>query len=411
MFSTYSDFINDKHNNRLAINLLQDGVVRSWNCRPSFDLVPTYVSAGADIVIKICSGVSCLYAVTASGRVVEWVPVLTQMPYCFKAVRPVIDLVLNGYTTGTSIKMVAGSGYILIAFGRTVAKLRRNEYASTVMYRTFEHEIEEISGGTSHGFVRTASELHSFGENRYQECGRTVSDLTVRDWYEVAFAQIRNIREIVCGECSTFIILNDGSVWACGQYHSTRDKVYVCVLFPKGEPVRDVIISLCFIFYITETGLCYYAQSSVAGTILHYFKSEITDPVQIQFLSGYFIERIYILFTVVVFQYDGGKLLMVHLVPDRTRTAIIDSAYESGALKPVRLDAFDDGCVCDISQVGDYLYLTTEAGQVYYCECGRGADGSQADMITFFDDNPAVVDRDGCCRVRSAGSDMGVSQC
>lgn len=397
MFSSYTAFINSRHSNNLAVNLLQNGSARCWSGKPTPDLVPETIDTEFGPIIKICPGDSVLYAVTMSGRLIVWTPAAVQGPKQFKTTTPAIDLVQNGYIAGSRVKTVAGIGYVVIAFECTAVMFQRQEFGpSTITCKTFEHEIEEVKGSSSHCFVRTICGLHTFGSNRYQECGWHTYGPKVDGWVDVIFDQVSNIRKVVCGQYSTFIILNDGNVRACGRHYSTEDETITRIMFPQAEIVLDMATSPCLTFYITETGLCYYVQSQAAKTI--------KSPVLIQFLTGYFIEKIYIFYTVVIFQYDGERLLMVHLVPDREYIAVMDPAYGSGKLKPVRLDSLDNKGVCNIAQIGDYLYLTTDEGQIYYCGCNKDADGQQAERITFFDTNPAVVNRD-YCRVRSAGSD------
>ena len=78
-------------------------------------------------------------------------------------------------------------------------------------------DIKQISCGDTHTFIlKNDASLWSCGYNNYGQLG--LGDTDNRTTFTQVTENINNdVKQIVCGQYHTYIIKNDGSIWACGR--------------------------------------------------------------------------------------------------------------------------------------------------------------------------------------------------
>ena len=402
-----------------AVTLLADGTVCRWNTEPTESMVPDLINMGAGVVEKICTTANhdALYALTECGRIIEKSDSIPM----YADITNLVNKELGSQTEDTIVvasypvfNLSRGYPYILIARGNKVMRLRTSGCCAMRAYtRTFESEIEMINRGDTDLVKTRDGHLYSLYGN-----GIGVSVMSALN-----FDHIENICKIVTGCDLKVIILNDGTVYAHGRYHNSPYQVgsaFSLVTLPQSEYVLDVIVRETYVFYITASGVCYHTRMSRYRSDPGYREPVGLKPELVCFLSSYSIENVFMLNNgAIVFQHDGGRLCLVHA---GSHAGVICKEYYTGSIKPTRLDFFDDKGVVSVTLYQDYIYFTTQSGQVYYCKYNsdsrafksgcttdRGPkgldqenmDGSQIREIAFFRDNPIKVE--GVCRTRSGG--------
>ena len=76
--------------------------------------------------------------------------------------------------------------------------------------------IKSVYCGSYHTFIlKNDGTLWGCGYNSYGQLG--LGDTTDRNTFTQITTNADNIKEIYCGDCYTFILKNDGTLWSCGQ--------------------------------------------------------------------------------------------------------------------------------------------------------------------------------------------------
>ena len=97
-----------------------------------------------------------------------------------------------------------------------------NSNTFTQVTTNINNDVKQIACGgddiSSHVFIlKTDGSLWATGYNRYGQLGLGTSDTNVHSTFTQVTTNINNdVKEVICGEDTSFIIKNDGSVWACG---------------------------------------------------------------------------------------------------------------------------------------------------------------------------------------------------
>lgn len=222
---------------------------------------------------------------------------------------------------------------------------------------------------------------------------------------EIGYPDAGNIREIVCSDKCTVLLIENGTVFASGLFDDIawprpfRIDIYISktfkpLEFPAGICIDRVITGGPQFFFITIEGLCYYLNSNVR---------EAGYPILINALTNYHIENIFIMEKHVIFQYDGGRLCLLPLVSHRfvlESIKEIDPDHLYGTSSPQLLPFCDNLGVVSVGFINKMMYVIASDGRVY---CGQleGIETQPLIEIPFFVDNPAAV-RDHTAMIRSA---------
>ena len=97
-----------------------------------------------------------------------------------------------------------------------------NRTTFTQVTTNINNDVKQIACGgdgiSSHVFIlKTDGSLWATGYNRYGQLGLGTSDTNNHSTFTQVTTNINNdVKEVICGEDTSFIIKNDGSVWACG---------------------------------------------------------------------------------------------------------------------------------------------------------------------------------------------------
>ena len=368
--------------NRHAVTLLTDGTVRYWGSVPSEDLIPGPIDTGPGVVekIKVTDDRYAFYALTECGHTIE-------IFHDDKSYRDITDMINKALGHEPETKLVdTRHSMLVIAAGPTVLRIHtQGPIGVIVSQRTFESEIDMISNS----FIRTC-------DNVLYPLGSDVHSLPID------FDHTENIRKIVCETNHTLILLKNGSVYARGYYYSGPDrKPFSLVTFPEDESVLDIISRNRYVFYIMASGRVYHSR--LPSNSFHYGQKSRSglNPEWAYFLMGYFVENIFMLHNCIMFQHDGGKLCVAS-ISYRSDGTSIDEEYYTGT-KPTNLAFFNDKPVAHVMQYREYIYFTTESGQVYYCLNSQNMEESQIKEILFFRNNPIKIESK-VCKIGSAGS-------
>ena len=89
-------------------------------------------------------------------------------------------------------------------------------YTFTKVTTNISNDVKQVACGRQHTMIlKNDGSLWSCGQNNYGQLG--LSDTNYRTTFNKITTNINNdVKEIVCYSDHTFIIKNDGSVWACG---------------------------------------------------------------------------------------------------------------------------------------------------------------------------------------------------
>ena len=363
--------------------------------------------------------------------------------------------------------VATSNGDMLVAVGNTVTRVMRDDrYCLCKFQVTLESPVNLISYYLSSGFIRTCeNRLYRFAYMRDAVMGGD-EPIPNQDYelIELNFSQADCIRKIVCELSYDLFLMVDGTVHISKSFGTGNDPIEANkhmplhkIPFPSGESVIDIVHSVDisdsefgFIIYIMESGVCYYSKEPIhaapnglnklpAHILLDHDKADdvafiCPHPTPIHFLTDYFIEKAYILDTAIMFQCSSNRLCIVNLectqsyrpwnnyivginplywsgemreLGDRRTDdteSVVTHSKGSDELEPVVIEFPTDTSIELVEQVGEYIYFTTDTGQLYYGRYDTEPGHVQLERMQFFDANPIVIDKQNHTQPRSAGS-------
>ena len=135
-----------------------------------------------------------------------------------------IQSIVNGtdsQTPSTFIKKSDGSlwacglnGYGQLGLGDTSTKLEFMQVTTNI-----NNDVKQVSSGCVHAYVlKNDGSLWAAGRNY---CGQLGLGVTGDTYNKTVFTQVttnvnNDVKQVICGSHHTYIIKNDGSLWACG---------------------------------------------------------------------------------------------------------------------------------------------------------------------------------------------------
>lgn len=278
--------------------------------------------------------------------------------------------------------------------------LLRHNRLNAVRWRAdtaFPSEIDLVTFGDSHGYVRTIDNklyliTNQIPTNRnpsydgrirpYGECRRPI---------EVEFAEAGDIAEIICYGSRAYFIMGDGRVFESSMraFNNTHDQI-TQIIFPEGEAVRKITSLTHYMFYLTKEGNCYFSLNGWPCDKRAY-------PVQLQHLSRAFAEDVIALnnkpadiiendVSSAIIKYDGGRLCY-----------ICNDLVE----KVIQLSFFDDKDVVSVIDLPSSICFITREGCVYHMYDIE----SEPVIDPFFDTNPLAT-KTNTQRIKSACSNL-----
>ena len=271
------------------------------------------------------------------------------------------------------------------------------------------HKINMVSFGYTHGYVRTDNNtLHSFGYlepykrtlDKVKPCPepRRISASGV-----IPMDNVGSISQIICKLHYSFLIMDDGTVYARGldREQEYRGEVvsFIQIKFRERRGLKaevriaKIIAKRSHIFYITTEGLCYYSYSCIIQSATPYIAS---CPNQIGALADRFVENVFVTDWGIVVQYDNNRLCRIYTTwlnwLGQTR-CWIGMAYIYGTIE---LLAYPDGSkdepneesIVSATQASNGVYFTTVQG--FVCRHDPRAKILCLKRVPFFDDNPII---------------------
>lgn len=229
----------------------------------------------------------------------------------------------------------------------------------------------------------------------------------------IDFHERGRISKIFCIYFEMLLLMDDGRVYVRQDPVRTRwgprvnpePSQFRQVIFPDGECVIKIVITVADIFYITAAGSCYHAVNGMSA-------DWEMKPALLEFLSGYLVERIYSIGFDFVIQYGGNRLCVLYVsrpldddgrpIGYGDRRNAFDS-YTNGTKIPRLLPFLDNKAIVLIKTLFDRIYFVTDEGHAFWTT----DMGEQIEPVitrdTFFDANPIAVKRNACS-IRSARS-------
>lgn len=254
-------------------------------------------------------------------------------------------------------------------------------------------DIDLVSFEWGHGFVRTRDgSLCSFGKLKHYNPVGDAYDCFSSSVLPVIFPDAGSINEIVCGPSYSLFLMQDGRVYAQGSGHipsrePDADITFRQVSFPKDVLISKIVTTCNNIFYITSSGLCYYANTEK-------WTSSCSDqslyPQLLNALANHFVEDAFALEECIAIRHDEGRLSLLPL-KKRYRWGDFASvwrslakAYVCGTKQPQHMPFFDDKGIAVVIQLKYHTCFVTDAGQMYECVIGPNTDSLVVTEVPFF---------------------------
>lgn len=404
-----------------VVTLLADGRACYWNYLVA-KIVPKIINDNPITMLKVCPYTDVLLALTYDGQVL--IGSLTEDKLIditntiYESLEKDLDCVIDEIHIDGNFIIVRIENSVMharISWSSRSSGLPRYSLTN-ISVNKFEHSIDLVSFGRNHGFVRTGGEdgldsearLHSTGITAYYQRDIHIEDHGGRCIQKVVIPNTQDISKIICGNEYTLLLMNDGSVSACGLNHGNLGwhirGPFASVQFPERTQVTKIIHNGLQIFYITNEGLCYHTSTNNRCT-LPGAVSYCLQPTLLRSLDNYFVDNIFILKCgFIIIQHSSGKLCWLLVVGPLSRTCT-NGSYTPSEEKPKALPFFDDKCIIVVSYVLDKIYFTTDGGNVYCCDQNLALE-PQIKSIPFFNDNPIAVECNAA-RIRSAANTVG----
>ena len=122
----------------------------------------------------------------------------------------------------------------------------------TKVTTNINNDVERVICGAYHTFIlKNDGSIWACGNNSNGELG--LGDTTARKTFTQVTTNVSDVKEIVCGYKCTFMLKNDGSLWACGYNNlgqlglndETDRNVFTQVTTNINNDVKQVSCSLC----------------------------------------------------------------------------------------------------------------------------------------------------------------------
>ena len=293
---------------------------------------------------------------------------------------------------------------------------------SSTLY-TFPCGINLADFGYGHGFVRTPSSLCP--DSRYHplfdrsapsslltsdnclylvdgDCSRNGKGCRLVD-----IADPENIQEIIPGCGYTLLFMKDGTVRTCGLFGSRcwwpcADRPFEQIEFPEEVLVAKVINIMPHIFFITTEGLCYYINAGMRDSKVSLIEA----------LAGLHIENMFVTKWYIIAQHSKSNISNISMLTYLNAVFSTDASFIVKNIHPkhingeqasIPLPFFDGKSIVTVQQIGDWLYLTTNEGNVYHCISWSLGHKSKPKASQFFVDRPVMIECD-TARIGSAAS-------
>lgn len=94
-----------------------------------------------------------------------------------------------------------------------------NKITFTQVTTNIDNDVKQVACGRDHTFIlKNNGSIWGCGKNTYGQLGLGVDDTNNRYTFTQVIYNVSNdVKQIVCGGYSTFILKNDGSLWSCGH--------------------------------------------------------------------------------------------------------------------------------------------------------------------------------------------------
>ena len=125
-------------------------------------------------------------------------------------------------------------------------------------------DIKQIACGQNYTIILTNDgSLWACGSNNYGEQGLGTSDYDAHSTFTKVTTNINNdVKEVVCGYHSTYILKNDGSLWACGYNNfgqlglgnTTTKNKFTQVTSNINNDVKQVVCGINFVYILKNDG-------------------------------------------------------------------------------------------------------------------------------------------------------------
>ena len=128
-------------------------------------------------------------------------------------------------------------------------------------------DIKQIACGQNYTIIlANDGGLWACGSNNYGEQGLGTSDYDAHSTFTKVTTNINNdVKEVVCGYHSTYILKNDGSLWACGYNNfgqlglgnsgdNTHRRTFTQVTTNINNDVKQVVCGINFVYILKNDG-------------------------------------------------------------------------------------------------------------------------------------------------------------
>ena len=139
-----------------------------------------------------------------------------------------------------------------------------NRYTFTQVTKNINKDVKQIACGDYHTFIlKKDGSIWSCGNNNKGQLGLGSSDTNTHDTFTKVTTNINNdVKQIVCGYQYTFILKNDGSIWACGYNdkgqlglgNTTSKKSFTKVTTNINNDVKQVVCGYNHTYILKNDG-------------------------------------------------------------------------------------------------------------------------------------------------------------
>lgn len=403
-----------------VVGLLADRRVCRWNSSDT-EIAPKIMNENPVVMLKVCPWSDILVALTSDNHVVIGTLILDKLiditDTIYESINKDSDCVID--------EIYVDRGYLLVRIENDIlhANISRPHHPysrpifslDSITVHKLQHSIDLVSFGFNHCIIRTSADpasghqatLMSMGTNEYCKRGLSFDEGRNIGMQKINICYARHINQVVCNLDHTLLLMDDGSVLACGRFHGNQGEQYTGspftpVQFPKDTYITRIISNNLQTFYITSEGLCYHTSTNHVR-MTPYNASYCLHPTLVYTLRNYFVDNVFILGSSFIIQDNAGKLYWLLFADSCFACSIQD------VLQP--LPFFDDKCITVVTSITStytkYYFIAAD-GKVYCCNYHTTIE-SHVESVSFFDDNPIAVESNAA-RIRSATNTVGPHQ-
>ena len=130
----------------------------------------------------------------------------------------------------------------------------------------FNKSIKQISCGSFHTLILTnMGAIYGWGDNRFGQIGRQNEEFIVELKLIEYFSKIL-IKYILCSDCQSFVLTNDGLVYSFGLNHdnilgyelTNNEKVFIPKLIESLNNIKTICVFTCNAYFLTNDGFIYF---------------------------------------------------------------------------------------------------------------------------------------------------------